>query len=109
MSSETKPPKKLSESEIDQIVISQADDDTAWEQPIFVERSTRTSLTLPGDLAARATFLAQLHRAKSVEEWLARVIQERVELEEAVFARLKQDLLAGAGRTSNSPPVQLDA
>lgn len=87
-------PKKLSEAEIDQIVISQADDDTAWEQPIFVERSTPASLTLSGDLAARATFLAQLHRAKSVEEWLARVIQERVELEEAVFAGLKQDLAA---------------
>lgn len=89
-----KHPEKPTKSEVDQIVISQADDDTAWEQPIYVERSTRASLTLPGDLAARATFLAQLHRAKSVEQWLARVIQERVELEEAVFAGLKQDLVA---------------
>ena len=95
MNSKTKSPKQLSEAEIDQIVISQA-----------VERSKLASLTLPGELAARATFLAQLHRAKSVEEWLARVIQERVELEEAVFAGLKQDLLVRAARTSKSSPVQ---
>lgn len=106
MNSKTKSPKQLSEAEIDQIVISQAVDDNAWEPPIFVERSKLASLTLPGELAARATFLAQLHRAKSVEEWLARVIQERVELEEAVFAGLKQDLLVRAARTSKSSPVQ---
>jgi hypothetical protein len=46
-------------------------------------------LSLPGDLAARAAFLAQLHRTKSVEEWLTRVIEERVELEEAVFVGIK--------------------
>ena len=92
MSTRTKPTKKLSESEIDQIVAAQADNDTAWEQPIRVERSKPASLSLPGDLAARAAFLAQLHRTKSVEEWLTRVIQERVELEEAVFVGIKQDL-----------------
>ena len=39
MSTRTKPTKKLSESEIDQIVAAEADNDTAWEQPIRVERS----------------------------------------------------------------------
>jgi hypothetical protein len=94
MSTRTKATKKLSELEIDQIVAAQADNDTAWEQPIRVERSKPASLSLPGDLAARAAFLAQLHRTKSVEEWLTRVIQERVELEEAVFVGIKQDLAA---------------
>jgi len=92
MSTKTKATKKLSELEIDQIVAAQADNDTAWEQPIRVERSKPASLSLPGDLAARAAFLAQLHRTKSVEEWLTRVIQERIELEEAVFVGIKQDL-----------------
>jgi hypothetical protein len=94
MSTRIKATKKLSELEIDQIVAAQADDDTAWEQPIRVERSKPASLSLPGDLAARAAFLAQLHRTKSVDEWLTRVIQERVELEEAVFVGIKQDLAA---------------
>ena len=92
MSTRPKATKKLSEAEIDQIVAAQADNDTAWEQPIRVERSKPASLSLPGDLAARAAFLAQLHRTKSVEEWLTRVIQERIELEEAVFVGIKQDL-----------------
>ena len=49
---------------------------------------------LPADLAARAAFLAQLHRTPSVEDWLRRVIQERVELEEAAFVGIKRSLAA---------------
>ena len=97
MSERTKATHKLSELEIDQIVVAQADNDTDWEQPIRVERSKPASLSLPGDLAAQAAFLAQLHRTKSVEEWLTRVIQERVELEEAVFVGIKQDLAVRTG------------
>ena len=92
MSERTKATHKLSELEIDQIIVAQADNDTDWEQPIRVERSNPASLSLPGDLAARAAFLAQLHRTRSVEEWLTRVILERVELEEAVFVGIKQNL-----------------
>jgi len=47
---------------------------------------------LPFELAARAAFFARLHREASVEEWLRRVIQERIDLEEAAFAGLKRDL-----------------
>ena len=94
MSTRTKGAVKLSESEIDQIVAAEADNDAAWEPPIRVERSIPASLSLPGDLAMRAAFLAQLHRTRSVEEWLTRVIEERVELEEAVFVGIKQNLAA---------------
>jgi hypothetical protein len=96
MSTKAKVMGKLSASEIDRIVAAQANDDAAWEQPVRVERSKPASLSLPGDLAARAAFLAQLHRTKTVEEWLTRVIQERVELEEAVFVGIKQDLAVKA-------------
>ena len=41
-------------------------------------------------------FLAQLHRTKSVEEWLTQVIQERVDLEEAAFVGVKRELAANA-------------
>jgi len=37
-------------------------------------------------------FLAQVHRASGVEEWLTRVIRERIELEEVAFAEAKRDL-----------------
>ncbi|MBC8449406.1 MAG: hypothetical protein H8D78_16795 [Chloroflexi bacterium] len=94
MSTRTKIAKRLPEQEIDQIVVAQAEDDTAWEKPIRVQRTAPTSLALPAELAARAAFLAQLHRTPSVEEWLRRVIQERVELEEAAFVGIKRSLTA---------------
>jgi len=89
--------KKLSEQEIDQRVTTQANDDSAWGKPVRVHRAKSASLSIPADLAARAAFLAQLHRTKSMEDWLTRVIQERVELEEAAFVGAKQDLAAKAG------------
>lgn len=86
--------KRLSEAEIDQVVIAQAEDDSAWDAPVRVEHTAPATLVLPAELAARATFLARLHRTSSVEEWLQRVIQERVELEEAAFAGIKRSLAA---------------
>ena len=88
--------KQLTELEIDGIVTAQANDDAAWEKPIRVHKAQPTSLSLPADLTARAAFLAQLHRTRSVEEWLTRIIQERVDLEEAAFIGVKRDLAANA-------------
>ena len=56
--------------EIDQLVVDQANDDLAWEKPVYVHRTKPASLSIPADLAARGAFLARLHRKKSVEEWL---------------------------------------
>jgi len=86
--------KKLSEPEIDQLVTAQADDDSAWDKPIRVRRAKPASLSIPANLAARAAFLAQLHRTKNVDEWLTHIIQERIELEEAAFIGVKHDLAA---------------
>jgi hypothetical protein len=84
--------KSLSEREIDQIVVAQADDDSAWDKPTRVRRAKPASLSIPANLAARAAFLARLHRTKNVDDWLTRIIQERIELEEAAFIGAKQDL-----------------
>ncbi|MGQ9631455.1 MAG: hypothetical protein ACUVXI_14265 [bacterium] len=84
--------KVLSEEEVDKIVVAQADNDSAWGKPIRVRKAKPASLLLPSELAARAVFFARLHREASVEDWLRRVIQERIELEEAAFAGLKRDL-----------------
>ena len=93
----TKIKNDLSEQEIDQIVVAQADDDMAWEKTVHVRRAKPASLSIPADLAARAAFLARLHRTGSVEDWLTTVIRERVELEEAAFIGVKQELAAKAG------------
>ena len=84
--------KPLTEKEIDEIVESQADDDAAWEKPIKVHRGNPASLSIPSELAARAAFLARLHRENNVEEWLTRIIKERVELEEVAFNEAKREM-----------------
>jgi len=81
---------RFSEEEIDKTVESQAKDDSAWERPVKVRRAKSTALSLPSELAARAAFLARLHREKNVEEWLSRIIKERVELEEVAFSEAKR-------------------
>lgn len=86
--------KVISEEEIDRIVVTQADDDSAWEKSIRIRKVKPVSLSFPSELAARAVFFARLHREASVEDWLRRIIQERIDLEEAAFAGLKRDLAA---------------
>jgi hypothetical protein len=89
--------KKLSEQEIDRLVITQADNDAAWGKPVRVRKTKPASVSIPAELAARAAFLAQLHRTKNLEEWITHVIEERIELEEAAFLGVKEDLATKAG------------
>ena len=89
--------KQLSEQEIDNIIESQVEDDSAWEQPIQVRKGRSTSISISAELAARAAFLAKLHREKNVEEWLTKVIKERVELEEVAFNEAKREMLLRNG------------
>lgn len=84
---------KLSEEEIDDIVISQADNDSEWDEAVHVRKATPTSFSIPAGLAARAAFLAHLHRETDVEEWIMRVIREKVELEEGAFIEAKRELI----------------
>lgn len=86
--------KPLSEEQIDEIVIAQAEDDTAWEEPILVQMTIPTTMSLPPELATRAAFFAQLHKVSSVEDWLRNIIEEWIDFEEAAFAGLKQALAA---------------
>ena len=84
--------KCLSERQVDEIVIAQAEDNAAWEEPISVRRESSITMSLPPQLATRAAFLARLHKVPSVEEWLKNIIKERIDFEEAAFAGLKQSL-----------------
>jgi len=87
------PNNQLSEAEIDNLVEAQArDDDSAWEEPIFAKKQS-ASLSIPADIAAKAAFVAGLHREKDVETWLLQVIRERLELEEVAYAEIKGDLV----------------
>jgi len=87
----------ISQQEIDKLVTAQAGDDLAWDKPVKVTRKSPASVSIPAELAARASFLARVHHTTSLDEWLRRVIQERVELEEAAFASAKQSLSQNTG------------
>ena len=89
--------EQLSEEEVDRVAEAQGNDDAAWERPIRVRKARPASLSIPGDLAARAAFLAKLHREKKLEDWLTRVIQERVEMEEGAFIEAKRELSSRNG------------
>jgi len=75
---------------IDRLVVSQSENDSAWEEPVRVERSKPASLSIPGDSAARAAFLARLHREVGLDQWVERVVRERVELEFALSEGAKK-------------------
>lgn len=84
--------ENLTEQEIDRMVEQQADDDSAWEETVQVSREKDASLPLTAELAARAAFLAKLHKEKGTDEWLTRIIRERIELEENAYAEAKREL-----------------
>jgi hypothetical protein len=77
-----------SQEAIDVLVVSQS----AWEAPAAVRRSKPASLSNPGELAARAAFLARLHREPGVDQWVERILRERVELGKFTFAEAKKKL-----------------
>lgn len=89
--------RKLSEIEIDKIVEEQARDNSAWEKPIRIRKTKSAALSIPADLASRAAFLARLHREPGIQEWLMRIIRERIEMEEVAFIEAKRDISAKSG------------
>lgn len=82
----------LSQEAIDRRVVAQSENNSAWEAPTRVKRSEPASLSIPGDLAARAAFLARLHHEADLKSWVERVLRDRVELEESAFAEAKKNL-----------------
>ncbi len=88
--------KRTLEEEIDAQVVAEAGVESAWSKPVKVRRTKAASVSLPSSLAARATFFAGLHREARLNDWLKKVIEERIDLEEAAFAGLKRELVSGA-------------
>lgn len=96
--------RALSEEETDKAVIARADEDAAWEEPVSVRPAKSMTLSLPSELVVRAAFCARVSRAASVGDWLRRIVQERVELEEAAFARSRRSRGSDGCEGEVSPP-----
>ncbi len=86
--------RRKSEREIDEQVIAQAENDSAWEKPVQARQSKSGAISIPAEVASRAAFFARLHRESSVEDWIRKIIAERVDIEEAAFAEAKRELAA---------------
>ena len=80
------------ECEIDEEVIATADNNAAWEKPVRVKRVKGESVAFPAEMAARAAFFARLHREPNLEQWIKRIVSERIDIEEAAFAASKREL-----------------
>lgn len=74
---------RLSEEEIDDLVVAQVDDDSSWDEPVRAKPSNWRTVRVPAELMARAAALATRHHESSIDAWIRRVIQERIEIEEA--------------------------
>jgi hypothetical protein len=83
----------FTQEEIDERVVAEADDDSAWEPAVHVRRK-EASIGLSASLVQRASFLARLHRERNLQSWIERVVRERVELEEHAFTQARRELAA---------------
>jgi hypothetical protein len=75
--------KKLSEEEIDEIVVREANDPSKWDGPIRVVPPTAIALKLSPHLIERAKRIAKRKRIGAYQDWLSKVVEERIVLEES--------------------------
>ena len=81
--------KKMTEEEIDSIVISEADDMSKWEKPVTVKP---TSIRFSPEIIEKAKYLARLHKTRGYQTWLKQIVEERIELEEKLLSDFKREL-----------------
>ena len=95
--------KLLSSEQIDQLVVSESEDESAWESPVEVRRTKPGQFSLSPELAEKAAFLARVHHVAGVNEWLTRVIKERIEMEEVAYTAVKREMrLKGKSRSDST-------
>ncbi len=72
---------KLTEKEIDEIVIREADDDSAWGKPVKVKAISVVPISLSPELIEKAKVIARRRRMKGYQSWMQRVIRDRIKEE----------------------------
>jgi predicted transcriptional regulator len=84
--------RKVSERQIDEIVTTEAEDLSKWEEPVLVKQSGVTSIRLSSETISKARRLAKIHKSRGYQTWLKQVIEERIRLEEDILSELKEGL-----------------
>ena len=75
----------MTEEEIDEIVIRQADDPSAWGKFVHVRAMSVVPISLSPKLIEKAKAIARRRRMKGYQAWMQRVIQERIKQEASVI------------------------
>ncbi len=83
--------KKLTDEQIDEMVIKEADDLSKWVTPIKVRAPQAISLRLSPELIQKIKFLATLHKTDNYQNWLEKIIKERIQLEGELLDSIKSD------------------
>ena len=84
--------RKVTERQIDEIVTTEAEDLSKWEEPVLVKQSGVTSIRLSSETISKARRLAKIHKSRGYQTWLKQVIEERIRLEEDILSELKEGL-----------------
>lgn len=84
--------KKLTEQEIDALVIAEADDDSAWEAEEFVEHPKAISLRLDTSLIRKLKMLSKLHGKRGyqtlVKDWISEKVTQEFNMIREVKAKI---------------------
>lgn len=100
---------QLSQEAIDDLVTAQADDESAWDEPVRSKGPKWRTIRVPQDLVARAAVVATLLHEPRIDDWIRRIIRERIELEEVELpkgtSRRHDEPDAGPGRGVSPHPA----
>ena len=83
--------KKLTNEQIDEIVTIESDDLSKWEEPIEVKAPQAVLLRLSPELIQKIKFLATIHKTDNYQNWLEKIIKERIQLEDELLDSIKED------------------
>jgi hypothetical protein len=81
--------KKLTQKEVDEMVISQADDDNAWGKWIAANPARPVSIRLSQKTVASLKVLAKLKKEKGYQTLLKKWIDERLIYEQRILKEIR--------------------
>ena len=81
--------KKLTEEDIDELVIAEANDMAKWGKPVAVRP---TIIRFSTSVIEKAKYLAKLHNTRGYQTWLKQIVEERIKLEEELLSDIKRGL-----------------
>ena len=81
--------KKLTEEDIDELVIAEANDMVKWGKPVAVRPTT---IRFSTSVIEKAKYLAKLHNTRGYKTWLKQIVEERIKLEEELLSDIKRGL-----------------